>query len=31
MNCVFASSAVERGFKPRTSQTKNYQIGTYEL
>jgi hypothetical protein len=27
MVSVFASSAVDRGFKPRSGQTKNYEIG----
>jgi hypothetical protein len=27
MDCVFASGAVDRGFEPRSGQTKDYKIG----
>ena len=27
MVCVLASSAVDRGFEPRSGQTKDYKIG----
>ena len=29
MVSVFASSAVDRGFKPRLGQTKDYKIGIF--
>ena len=29
MVCVLASKAVDRGFEPRSSQTKDYKIGIF--